>query len=72
MRRKQYIYIGKGEIKHIDSNRTVLGAFLTVNVDDLINALQKIKANSPDREEVLIYALPNQSGSYSVKIKTYE
>lgn len=72
MKRKQYIYIGKGEIKHIDLNKTVLGAFLTVNVDDLTNALQEIKANSSDREEVLIYALPNQSGSYSVKIKTYE
>ena len=66
---ENYKYIGTGEVKYLDNKETKLGAFFNVNIDTLLDALKQILDEKPNTSEVLIYALPNKTGTHSVKIK---
>ncbi len=66
---KSYKYIGNGEVKYLDKKSTKLGAFLNVNIDTLLDGIKQVLDKEPDASEVLIYVLPNKTGTHSVKIK---
>jgi hypothetical protein len=63
-----YKYVGTGEIKKLDKDNEKTGAFLQIDIQDILEAIEE--SLDQDEMKLNIIVLPNKANdSYNVKVK---